>query len=82
MRRNRKHTAMAVLLAAALMAGLTACGSGNQGGQEPAGTGNTETSAQSESSQNTEENTAGGENDSVIVVMGPTSEPEAGFDPA
>lgn len=87
MRRNRKHTAMAVLLAAALMAGLTACGSGNQVGQEPAGTGNTETSAQSESSQNTEENTAGEtasseEKDSVIVVMGPNSEPEAGFDPA
>ena len=86
MRYQKKWRVTAALLAAALAA---SCVTGCSGGQENAETaGNTEAegskgtegagTAESGSSQSAETETR----DSVVVVMGPTSEPEAGFDPA
>ena len=86
MRYQKKWRVTAALLAAALAA---SCVTGCSGGQETAETaGNTEEDggkgtegagkAESGSSQTAEAETR----DSVVVVMGPTSEPEAGFDPA
>ena len=86
MRYQKKWRVTAALLAAALAA---SCVTGCSGGQENAETaGNTEAegskgtegagTAESGSSQSAEAETR----DSVVVVMGPTSEPEAGFDPA
>ena len=86
MRHQKKWRVTAALLAAALAA---SCVTGCSGGQENAETaGNTEAegskgtegagTAESGSSQSAETETR----DSVVVVMGPTSEPEAGFDPA
>ena len=86
MRYQKKWRVTAALLAAALAA---SCVTGCSGGQETAETaGNTEAgggkgtegagTAESGSSQTAETETR----DSVVVVMGPTSEPEAGFDPA
>lgn len=86
MRHQKKWRVTAALLAAALAA---SCVTGCSGGQEAAETaGNTEEDggkgtegagkAESGSSQTAEAETR----DSVVVVMGPTSEPEAGFDPA
>lgn len=85
MRHQKKWRVTAALLAAALAA---SCVTGCSGGQENAETaGNTEAegskgtegagTAESGSSQSAETETR----DSVVVVMGPTSEPEAGFDP-
>lgn len=86
MRYQKKWRVTAALLAAALAA---SCVTGCSSGQETAETaGNTEAeggkgtegagTAESGSSQTAEAETR----DSVVVVMGPTSEPEAGFDPA
>lgn len=82
--------AAAAVLAAAMISG---CGRKTEGAnpagqeqQEPQGqagsgaAGNTADTAENPAG-NTAENTAA-ERDSVIVVMGPSSEPEAGFDPA
>ena len=77
---------MAAVLAAAMLA--TGCGGNGSGttdvtasGQEQQGTQGT---AQAEGQQETGQVTGqqGTVRDDVIVVMGPTSEPEAGFDPA
>lgn len=71
----------AVLLAAAAIV-ITGCSAGKS--QEAAGTeGKEERTEQSaaDSTESTTEGTGAGK-DSVIVVMGPSSEPEAGFDPA
>ncbi len=87
MRYQKKWRVTAALLAAALAA---SCVTGCSGGQENAETaGNTEAEgskggqrepgrrkAEAPSLQRLETR------DSVVVVMGPTSEPEAGFDPA
>ena len=72
-----KRGAAAVLCLALCAAGLSACGSGtgSSGGNAPAdeaGGGD----GQPGGSLGT------GDRESVVVVMGPTSEPEAGFDPA
>ena len=86
MRHQKKWRVTAALLAAAL---AVSCVTGCSGGQEAAETaGNAEAEgskgaegagkAESGSLQAAETETR----DSVIVVMGPTSEPEAGFDPA
>lgn len=71
----------AVLLAAAAIV-ITGCSAGKS--QEATGTeGKEERTEQSaaDSTESTTEGTGAGK-DSVIVVMGPSSEPEAGFDPA
>lgn len=68
-----KRTVGAALLGAAL---LTGCASGAQDGgmsQENGKNTQTETASQSQQAQ---------KKDSVVVVMSPTSEPAAGFDPA
>lgn len=98
MRKKKGIRAAAVLFAAALAAaGLSGCSAGQdrietetanekenekESGQEAAE--KTESAAEkTESEEQKEEKTGGAENsESVIVVMGPTSEPEAGFDPA
>ncbi len=59
----------AVFLMAACLAG---CGAGNR----------TDAGENTESADSLQSAETVGEKDSVIVVMGPTSEPEAGFDPA
>lgn len=71
----------AVLLAAAAIV-ITGCSAGKS--QKATGTeGKEERTEQSaaDSTESTTEGTGAGK-DSVIVVMGPSSEPEAGFDPA
>ena len=68
-KRSGGRAAAAALCLAAALAGISGCGAGqeNGSGQENAlGTGSRGT----------------GDTQSVVVVMGPTSEPEAGFDPA
>lgn len=72
-----KRGAAAVLCLALCAAGLSACGSGtgSSGGNAPAAEAGGE-DGQPGGSLGT------GDRESVVVVMGPTSEPEAGFDPA
>lgn len=65
--RWKKRTALALAL---MMAVMVVSGCGGTGGQ-------TEGGAKDQASSET-----GASRDDVIVVMGPTSEPEAGFDPA
>lgn len=85
MKRCFNFTMAAVLAAAMLATGCGGNGSGTTGvtasGQEQQGTQGT---AQAEGQQETGQVTGqqGTVRDDVIVVMGPTSEPEAGFDPA
>ena len=68
-------TITAVLVAA----GLAGCGKGNATGNTA---GQTEQQAESTKEQKNQSQTEDtGKKDSVIVVMGPSSEPEAGFDP-
>lgn len=69
----------AVLLAAMAIA-VTGCGAGKS--QETAGTEEKSGSAEAGSAAGAENGDAADVRDDVIVVMGPTSEPEAGFDPA
>lgn len=75
-----------LLFVAALMAGtMTGCGSGGNRAQTgESGNVGTETAGQAGGAdgQTGEAALAGAEKDSVIVAMGTTSEPEAGFDPA
>lgn len=66
-----------MILAAALVSGLAACGS--KSGEPAESTAKTETETRTEPETKAESEP---EKDSVIVVMGPSSEPEAGFDPA
>ena len=68
-------TITAVLVAA----GLAGCGKGNATGNTA---GQTEQQAESTKEQKNQSQTEDtGKKDSVIVVMGPSSAPEAGFDP-
>lgn len=89
MKKRGWKLAAVVVLSAAVLA-MTGCGAGK--GQETAGketagkeTAEKEMAGDGEKSGQTAgaaENAGGETKDSVIVVMGPTSEPEAGFDPA
>ena len=71
----------AVLLAAAAIV-ITGCSAGKS--QEATGTEGKEERTEQSAAGGTESTTegTGAGKDSVIVVMGPSSEPEAGFDPA
>ena len=71
----------AVLLAAAAIV-ITGCSAGKS--QEATGTEGKEERTEQSAAGGTESKTegTGAGKDSVIVVMGPSSEPEAGFDPA
>ncbi len=83
-----KGAVLALSLAALMAAGLTGCkGTDGEEKTEVA----SETAVQEvgstaggdqETKENPDDGKRNGEKDSVIVVMGPTSEPEAGFDPA
>ena len=62
-----------------MAAGLAGCGKGNATGNTA---GQAEQQAESTKEQKNQSQTEDtGKKDSVIVVMGPSSEPEAGFDP-
>ena len=75
-----RHKIKALIVVGMAAAVLTACSGGGtaakDSGQTVTGTGGAGGSAVQEADGTT------GSKDSVIVVMGPTSEPEAGFDPA
>ena len=66
MKKSRKSFLLA-MMAILVAAGLAGCGRGN--------------SASGQQTENANGQTEDAEKDSVIVVMGPSSEPEAGFDP-
>ena len=69
-----KNKWISIMIAAVMSISLlTACGSNLEAPQGD------ETQQENQEGQNAPEDEA---KDSVIVVMGPTSEPEAGFDPA
>lgn len=74
MKKSRKSFLLA-MMAILVAAGLAGCGRGNSasGQQTENANGQTDQLAQAQ--------TENAEKDSVIVVMGPSSEPEAGFDP-
>ena len=74
MKKSRKSFLLA-MMAILVAAGLAGCGRGNSasGQQTENANGQTDQLAQAQ--------TEDAEKDSVIVVMGPSSEPEAGFDP-
>ena len=73
-KRSGGRAAAAALCLAAALAGISGCGGQeNAAGQE---NGSGQESALGTGSRGT------GDTQSVVVVMGPTSEPEAGFDPA
>ena len=75
-RRSGKWAAVILCLAVGA-AGLYGCGSGSDGvSGSIQSAGETGSSSQAGGSRGT------GDKESVVVVMGPTSEPEAGFDPA
>ena len=88
MKRSFNFTMAAMAAAAMLVTGCGGNGSGAAGGpasgQEQQGTqGTAQASGQKEQQENGQvSGTQGMVRDDVIVVMGPTSEPEAGFDPA
>ena len=62
-----------------MAAGLAGCGKGNATGNTAGKAEQQAESTKEQKNQSQTENT--GKKDSVIVVMGPSSEPEAGFDP-
>lgn len=72
MKKNCKKILLA-MIAVLMTAGVAGCGKENGASGEQTG----EVKEQTDQSSQTENE----EKDSVIVVMGPSSEPEAGFDP-
>ena len=78
MKKNWKKVLLTIT-AVLVAAGLAGCGKGNATGNTA---GQTEQQAESTKEQKNQSQTEDtGKKDSVIVVMGPSSEPEAGFDP-
>ena len=73
--RGERKSFLLAMMAILVAAGLAGCGRGNSasGQQTENANGQTDQLAQAQ--------TEDAEKDSVIVVMGPSSEPEAGFDP-
>mgnify|MGYP000078534548 CR=1 FL=1 len=78
MKKNWKKVLLTIT-AVLMAAGLAGCGKGNATGNTA---GQAEQQAESTKEQKNQSQTEDtGKKDSVIVVMGPSSEPEAGFDP-
>lgn len=74
MKKNCKRMLMA-MTAVLMMAGVAGCGKENNGSGQQTG------EVKEHTDQSAQAQTENTEKDSVIVVMGPSSEPEAGFDP-
>lgn len=75
MKKRTIKTILAALTAAAMVCSMAGCSG------KDAGTAESSASGSSAAAENTGASAENGK-DSVIVVMGPSSEPEAGFDPA
>ena len=75
MKKRTIKTILAALTAAAMVCSMAGCSG------KDAGTAESSASGSSAAAENTGAAAENGK-DSVIVVMGPSSEPEAGFDPA
>ena len=75
MKKQTIKTILAALTAAAMVCSMAGCSG------KDAGTAESSASGSSAAAENTGAAAENGK-DSVIVVMGPSSEPEAGFDPA
>ena len=79
MKKQTIKTIVTALTAAAMVCSLTGCAGNSSGVTE---TLNAEKSSAAENTEAAAGVEQDNEKDSVIVVMGPSSEPEAGFDPA
>ena len=79
MKKQTIKTIVTALTAAAMVCSLTGCAGNSSGATE---TLNAEKSSAAENTEAAAGVEQDNEKDSVIVVMGPSSEPEAGFDPA
>lgn len=77
MEKRRWRAAALVLLAGCMLAGCKGTDSPNLAGEEQKKTEKTEVTKAADPFS-----AAGGKKDSVVVVLGPSSEPEEGFDPA
>lgn len=79
MKKQTIKTIVTALTAAAMVCSLTGCAGNSSGATE---TCNAEKSSEAKNTEAAAGIEQDNEKDSVIVVMGPSSEPEAGFDPA
>ena len=79
MKKQTTKTIIAALTAAAMVCSMAGCAGKTSGTSETSGA---EISSAAENTEAAAGAKRDNEKDSVIVVMGPSSEPEAGFDPA
>ena len=79
MKKQTIKTIVTALTAAAMVCSLAGCAGNSSGTTE---TSNAEKSSEAEKTEAAAGMEQDNEKDSVIVVMGPSSEPEVGFDPA
>ena len=79
MKKQTIKTIVTALTAAAMVCSLTGCAGNSSGATETLNAEKSSAAENTEAAAGVEQNN---EKDSVIVVMGPSSEPEAGFDPA
>ena len=79
MKKQTAKTIIAALTAAAMVCSMAGCAGKTSGTSETSGAESSSAAENTEAAAGAEQDN---EKDSVIVVMGPSSEPEAGFDPA
>ena len=79
MKKQTTKTIIAALTAAAMVCSMAGCAGKTSGTSETSGAEISSAAENTEAAVGAEQDN---EKDSVIVVMGPSSEPEAGFDPA
>ena len=79
MKKQTTKTIIAALTTAAMVCSMAGCAGKTSGTSETSGAEISSAAENTEAAAGAEQDN---EKDSVIVVMGPSSEPEAGFDPA